>query len=338
MASEGMYRVFGALGSPYSVKMRAVMRYRRLTHVWVDSGPDMDAARKAVRAPVIPVVQFPDGSHHNDSTPLIFELERRHPGRRSIIPERESDAFLAFLIEDFADEWLTKAMFFYRWFLPVDQEQMSRWLVFDAMPGAGRKAIEEFAAVFRDRQVGRMALVGSTAANAPLIETTTRTVLGALEDHTPDGYFLFGSRPSLAEFALYGQLQQLATDPTPQTMMRAEFPYAYRWLEHIADLSGVEGSWRGEGEALSPIVPALLGLAGAVYLPFLKANAAALDARAETVRIELMGHAYEQAPFKYQVKCWAALKEAYAGLSAPARAEADALLEPAGCLPFLRDV
>ena len=34
-------------------------------------------------------------------------------------------------LEDFADEWLTKAMFGYRWLAEVDQVQMSRWLAFD---------------------------------------------------------------------------------------------------------------------------------------------------------------------------------------------------------------
>ena len=79
-----MYTINGALGSPYSMKMRALMRYRRIPHLWVH-GPDARYALTKVRAPVIPVMEYPDGTFHNDSTPLIYDLEARHT-ERSVIP------------------------------------------------------------------------------------------------------------------------------------------------------------------------------------------------------------------------------------------------------------
>ncbi len=325
------YIVHGALGSPYSLKIRAVMRYRRLPHIWMHGLATHGAALTQVKAPVIPVVQFPDGSWHNDSTPLIYSLEAADSAR-SIVPEDSGQAFLAHLIEDFADEWLTKAMFGWRWLAQADQEQMSRWLAFDAFKGSGLDRSLGHAAMFRDRQVGRMAIVGCTAENFPLIERSARDVLAALEGLVVDRHCLFGTRPSLAEFGLFGQISQFGVDPTPQAIMRADYPYTYRWLEHVDDMSGVEGEWDAPEAALPDAVASILKVIGSVYLPFLIANAKALAAGEESVRLTALGHDYRQGVFKYQAKCVADLRARYAALPDAARVRIEPLLADAGCL------
>lgn len=316
-----MYKLHGALASPYSMKMRAILRYRRIPHVW-SHGPAAFAAQTQVKAPVIPVLEYPEGHFANDSTPLIHDLEARHPDR-SIIPDDPAQAFIAHLLEDFADEWLTKAMFGYRWLEDVDQAQMSRWLAFDLFQGGGLAQIEPFASAFRDRQVGRMALVGCTRENFALIEASTRRVLAALEAHVTTRHWLFGTRPSLAEFGIYGQISQLGVDPTAQGMMRRDFPYTYRWLAHVDDASGVEGAW--EPGWATP-VEALLSEAGRIYAPFLLANAAALAAGESRFRIEVDGLPYEQGTFGYQAKCLNALRSRHADLPGAARDEVSPLL------------
>lgn len=50
------YTIYGGLGSPYSMKMRAVFRYRRLPHVWRQMEMGDDRVFKNVKAPVIPVI------------------------------------------------------------------------------------------------------------------------------------------------------------------------------------------------------------------------------------------------------------------------------------------
>lgn len=310
-----MYTLYGALGSPYSLKLRAVLRYRRLVHVWKDGSAAREALAQ-VRAPVIPVLQYPDGHFDNDSTPLIYDLEARHP-QRGIVPPDPDQAFIAHLLEDFADEWLTKAMFGYRWLAEVDQVQMSRWLAFDNLKGGGLAKSQAFAEQFRARQVGRMALVGCTEENFPLIEASTRAVLAALEAHVVERHCLLGTRPSMAEFGIFGQLSQLATDPTPQAMMRADYPYTYRWLAHLDDMSGVEGEWE---PGFAPVVAQLVRIAGEVYAPFLLANEDALDAGAERLRMTAMGLPYTQGTFRYQVRCLRELRARFAALDPAAKA------------------
>ncbi len=328
-----MYTINGALGSPYSMKMRALMRYRRIPHLWVHGADSRDALSK-VKAPVIPVMEYPDRTFHNDSTPLIYDLEARHT-ERSVIPPDPAHAFIAHLIEDFADEWVTKAMFGYRWLEEVDQIQMSRWLAFDAMKGGGLATSQGYAEQFRARQVGRMAIVGCAAENFSLIEASTRAILGALEAHVVDQHCLFGTRPSMAEFGMYGQLSQLGVDPTAQAMMRNDFPYSFRWLLHIDDMSGITGKWDKADAPFASIITAWLQQVGEIYMPFLLANAAAIEAGEDSFHITAMGLPYTQGVFKYQVKCLADLRARHAALDANARGRIDPLLAQTGCLEAL---
>jgi hypothetical protein len=106
-------------------------------------------------------------------------------------------------------------------------------------------------------------------------------------------------------------------------MMRADYPYTYRWLAHIDDMSGIEGEW---APGFAPVVHELVRIAGEVYAPFLLANAAAADDGANTFTMTAMGMAYSQGTFKYQVKCLRELRRRYAALAPDARAACDAVL------------
>ncbi|HTP75837.1 MAG TPA: glutathione S-transferase N-terminal domain-containing protein [Rhizomicrobium sp.] len=329
------YTIHGGLGSPYSMKMRAIFRYRRLPHVWKQVDMADRSMFAKVKAPVIPIIEFPDGSWHNDSTPMIFMLEKLH-GARSIVPEDAGQAFLAYLLEDMADEWGTKAMFHYRWYRERDQKQMSEWLSFDRLHGQGRDAILQSAAMFRARQVGRMALVGCTPENAPVIEESARQIMSLFETHVTEESYLFGSRPSLADFGWMGQLSQLAVDPTPDDVMREIAPFTFRWLMNLDDASGVEGSWRDPSAPASPAIRGLLEMAGDVYFPFLLANAAAFEKGEKTFSVTLLGRPYSQGSFRYQQRCLWDLREAYARLDATAKAKVDPLLSDTGCLAPLK--
>jgi glutathione S-transferase len=323
--ADGVYEVYGALGSPYSLKMRAVLRYRRLPHTWSAIGLNPEVRAK-VKVPVIPVVRFGADDWRNDSTPMILALEAAHAERR-LVPDDPADAFLALLIEDMADEWGTKMMFHYRWAPVEDQMPNAFTLAQQAMLGRPREQIERQAAVLCERQVSRMPLVGCTPENAPLIEASARRVLALIDAHVAEGLWLFGARPSLADFGWYGQFSQLARDPTPRRMIRADFPAAFTWIETLDDASGLEaGAWRDPQGAPSPALAGLLELASELYLPFLAENARAQAKGRAELRMTLLGHPYAQAPFGYQAKCLAVLKAEFAALPADARARVEATL------------
>lgn len=330
-----MYILHGFNPSPYSVKMRAILRYRRLPFIWKATGNPRDEAIAAGLPPVIPVLRFPDGRMMNDSTPLAYALEREHPGERSIVPDDPMLGYLSDLLEDFGDEWVTKMMFHYRWYYAADRDFAQTWIITSRDPVMAPEARRAGMKAFNDRQVGRMALVGCTEQNRPVIENSYRFVLDTLDRHVRTIPFLFGSRPSLADFGLYGQLQILSVDPTPMAEMRARAADVYCWLMRLDDASGVEGAWIDGSKPLPETLLALLKHCGETYLPFLAANMQALRDEAAEFELDVLGHRYGQAPFRYQGKCYDALRKKLAALPRDVRARLDPTLERAGCLSWL---
>jgi glutathione S-transferase len=217
--------------------MRALLRYRRIPFVWSALGSPRDVAVAAGLPPVILVLRFPDGRLMNDSTPLAHALEREHADR-SVIPDDPALAYLSDLFEEFGDEWITKMMFHYRWCYAADRAFAQTWIVSSRDPtmeeGARRQAMQ----MFNDRQVGRMALVGCTEQNRPVIEDSYRLVIDTFDRHVRSLPFLLGSRPSLGDFGLYGQLQILSIDPTPAAEMRSRAPDLLCWLIWLDDALG----------------------------------------------------------------------------------------------------
>jgi hypothetical protein len=105
-----------------------------------------------------------------------------------------------------------------------------------------------------------MPILGATAENRPLIEESYRRMLDAFEPFVGMRRYLFGSRPSLADFAWYGQLSELATDPTPMRILRARAPMLDHWVRRLDDASGVDGDWGTLEDALAGAAGRLLAL------------------------------------------------------------------------------
>ncbi|MCF8466687.1 MAG: glutathione S-transferase family protein [Sneathiella sp.] len=329
-APADRYTLIGGNASPYSQKMRAVMRYRRLPFDWILRTEENDHLLAGLRPVLVPVLKLPeDGSLHLDSTKLIYMLEDRHPGARSIIPDNPAHAFLAHLIEDMADEWVTKMMFHYRWAYAPDIHYASYWIADDRASGKTDEAREKFAKFFADRQIGRMPIVGCTPENAPVIEGGYHHILALLNAHVGQHKYLFGTRPSIADFGLYGQLRTLSVDPTPMSIMRRETQRTESWLRQLDDASGIEGEWLA-GDDLKEATKSLIEYAATIYLPFLAANAAAIEKGEETFSLELDGQKYEQGVFGYQVKCLGELKARFKALPDDARKLVSGLIGEAG--------
>jgi glutathione S-transferase len=259
---------------------------------------------------------------------------------RSVIPSDPALAFLDELIEDYADEWLTKAMFHYRWAYEDDIEKASQMLPLWQHYSISDQVLAERAGTIGERQIERLYVVGSNLVTGPVIEASYRRFLAAFEAHLTHRPFLLGDRPASCDFAVFGQLTQLAQfDPTPAALTLALAPRVLAWVSLMEDQSGLEpadGDW-GSVEALPDTLMALLGEIGRVYPPVMLANARAVMAGAAEVVTEVEGQPWRQPPFAYQAKCIQWLRQSHTRLSVASRATVDRILDATGCAAIVSE-
>lgn len=349
----------GAPGSPYTRKMLAYLRYRgipyrllppplhELEQLWVQPGAAPTPV-PGTRVSLLPTFYFPqpDGSLEAmlDSTFLIRRLERDYPEAPQVIPPDPALAMVDALLEDYADEWLTKAMFHFRWVFQDDIDKASkvlpRWRGFTAP----QQVLEQMEVMFRERQISRLYVVGSNEETAGWIEDSYREFLDLFDGHLAAGRpYVLGDRPAACDFALFGQLTQLAGfDPTPMAETLRRAPRVFSWVEVTDDLSGWSlgdaegGSWMAWEQAGERLRPWLAHLARG-YVPVMLANAAAQGAGQEEFSVQLDGVRWSQRTFPYQVKCLQDLRGLRAGLEQGDRARFDELLAGTGCEALFQD-
>ena len=234
--------LLGVPGSPYTRKMLALMRYRRIPYrmQW-GSHFDPPKGYPSPKVKLLPTFYFP--TEHGleavvDSTPIIRRLESEYGGR-SVIPHDPLLCFLDQLIEDFADEWLTKAMFHYRWHFAEDAAHAGPLLAFWQDLQLDGYSAQQASDAFAQRQMSRLYVVGSNDITAPIIESSYQRLIGILDRIIEREGFVLGARPASADFALFGQLTQLGlVDPTPATLLGHQSPRLRAWIERTEDLSG----------------------------------------------------------------------------------------------------
>jgi glutathione S-transferase len=327
-----MLRLFGSELSPYSVKVRSYFRYKGLPHEWLPRSPANQAEfQQYAKLPLIPLVVTLDGQAVQDSTPIIerFEAEHREP---SIIPDDPALAFLSALLEEYGDEWGNKWMFHYRWNYKADRWVTAERIALQMAGAQGALGVAQARAMVADRMTGRLGFVGSSEKTRPLIEASFKRTLGLLDRHLATRPYVLGGRPSLADFGLWGQFYEAATDPTPGGKMRASAPHVMAWVRCMLEpkAEGPFESWSGLSTTLLPL---LTDEVGGLFLPWSIANAAAIAGGAKSFEVALGGTSWSQEPQKYHARSLAEIRRKYeAAKSAPGLGD---ILAQAGCLPFL---
>ena len=320
------YTVIGSEESPYSVKVRSYFRYKGIPHEWRERGQAADLYARHARLPLIPLVVTPDDTGIQDSTPIIDAMEAKFP-EPSIHPPGPLAAFVSVLLEEFGDEWGNKWMFHMRWAREIDQVTVSRRFA------ANRAAdeIDAAAAAIRERMVPRVWFVGSNEVTAPQIEQSFADVLPLLDAHLASRPYLFGARPSLGDFGLWGQIYEAGRDPTAGALV-AGVSNVVAWIDRMLEPENL-GEFEDWGALEPTLMPILSDQVAGVFLPWDVANAKAIADGADEFDVMLKGDRWTQKPQKYHARSLGVLKAKYAEVAG--EAALDEVLTVSGCKQYL---
>jgi glutathione S-transferase len=327
------YRIIGAQMSPYSVKVRSYFRYKAIPHQRILRNAASQAEyEKYARMPIIPLVVTPDGAGLQDSTPIIDTMEKLYP-EPSIHPDDTIVNFISALIEEFGDEWGNKWMFHYRWARDVDQISSAGRIARMREAKAGEQEHAAFAGQVRARMVDRVWFVGSNPVTAPQIENGFLDMLELLDSHLAGRTYLFGGRPALGDFGLWGQIYQMWTDPTAGAIIGGGATHVLDWVHRML-WPKAEGDFEAWSALAPTLMPILTQQVGRQFMPWTCANEKALSEKQEEFSIMLGEKIWTQKPQKYHARSLGMLRAKYAAVSD--KAALDPVLEAAGCLAGLR--
>jgi glutathione S-transferase len=323
-------RVYGSEASYYTGKLEGYLRYKEIPYERAPLNVAVQReARRRLGVMQFPVAVLPDGRWMTDTTPMIEWLESQHP-QPAVIPPDPVQAFASRLLEDYADEWLWRPAMHYRWSYPEGAYLRSRQLASELTQDL---PLPEFVKRFliRRRQFGRFVRGdGVTAETRAHVEDTYLRTLDQLEAVLAVRPFLLGAAPTLADFGFFGSMfRHFGIDPNPAVIMRERAPGVYAWLARLWNARGSRARLE-----FAPGVPTewgpLLREVGAVYLPYLAANAEAWKRGRRALDFETEGVSYRLPTSRYRVWCLERLRAAFEAAPPEARPEIRALLEQHG--------
>jgi glutathione S-transferase len=306
--------------SYFTGKLEAYLRTKGIPYVLREmTTGSFRACARATGFLQMPQVECPDGTWLTDTTLIIRHLESQHPDP-AISPRDPAIRFIAQLIEDFGDESLWRPALYYRWAFADDARLMSsrlaRGMLRDVkLPFALRRQL-----ILRRQQGVYLRRDGVTPATRHAIEHLYFDALAAMEAALETNPFVLGSRPTEADFGLFGSMfRHFFSDPTPAKIMRETAPRTLAWVARLWAIEPKHFAAAPEVTAIPENIRPLLRLVAETHLPYMAANASAVAAGAKTVRFADHGATFETPASPYRAWCFDELQRNFAELDATSR-------------------
>ena len=318
------YSIYGSEISPYSVKVRSYFRYKEIEHEWIErSLKTQKAFSKLAKIQIVPLIHCPNGEVLQDSTPIILKMEEVFKNKR-VIPESPALSFLSRLIEEYADEWAVKHMCHYRWHYEENLDAASKRFAILFVPKAAQKIIwvgsfllNNASKAFKSRMSKRLWVIGSNEVTGISIEDSFKNLIRLLDKHLERRPYIFGKRPSIADFALWGHIYNANNDVTANEFIQKHAPKLNEWIERMIDPKE-KGRFEEWHELKPTLLPLIKEEVTEVFLPWVTANNDAVKNGKDEISITIKGRPFAHkvtSVQKFHAKSFALLMEHYKTVS-----------------------
>ena len=233
-------------------------------------------------------------------------------------------------------------MFHYRWRYKADQTAASKRFGELFVPGWARKVPilnkilkNQAAKIFKKRMKSRLWVIGSNPTTEKEIEKSLTNLLGLLEKHLHHRPYLFGARPSLADFGLWGQIYNAWTDVSGKRIIEGGYPNVKQWVDRMLNPKK-EGDFEQWSSLENTMMPILNTEVAQVFMPWVSANNHAIQNGENSLSITINDNIFEHkvtSVQKYHTKSFSILLEEYKKISN--KTELDDVLKSADLLKFL---
>jgi glutathione S-transferase len=272
--------------------------------------------------PLVPYLLTDDGKVHVDSSAIAAWLDATRPTPTPLIPDDPALAMVCCLIDEALDE------------VGLYLVHHHRWVVSRSDNTAGARLAREFRSLvpfgglmarrFSRRQARRLPYLFSLApvkaqwpddglpvppgsedypATHARLELAWDALVDAATQALAQRPYLLGERFTLADAALYGQLQMNMTDPSSERRLRERSPALRRWLAAIET-----GEHVGSSGALSlhdDLRPLMQWIQDS-FIPLMQANAAAYERERAKGRKLWNEVAFDREEASYKLQWWGA--------------------------------
>ncbi|XP_070581049.1 uncharacterized protein [Ptychodera flava] len=230
-----MLQLIGAELSPYTAKVKGYLRYKKIPFEPVLCTYEVmkNFVKPRIGWSVLPVVVTPDNETLQDSTDIINTLEKHYP-EPSIYPKTPKQKLVSLLLEMYADEWLFVTAMNHRWQYPLNKtfllQEFGKVSYINEPADEQRKKGEEIGNHFG----GTRQFLGIDDNSQPEFEKGYLEVLDILSIHFDKYPYLLGYKPSIGDFAIFGQFcAMLFRDPEPGMIMKTRAPLVAAWVENM---------------------------------------------------------------------------------------------------------